>query len=384
MTIANGSRHSMAYVSEVTYGVTPATPAFKMIRHNGTTLALSKSTFTSAELRADRQVTDMRHGTRKVGGNITSEFSGAAFDDFLQASMGGAWVPSATTGSISLSATVGSFNQATGSFITDGFAVGQNIVSSGFATAGNNGRFVITAVSALALTVTPLDGQTMASDVAAAARTISSNAGVLKAGVTRQSFTIERDFADIGQYLRYSGVEFDGFDIDVKAEGIVPIVFNVIGKDQTSAAVIITGATYTAAPTNSPYDGFSGTIKEGGTTIAVLTEVKATLKNNLAPIYVVGSASTLEPSIGKSMLSGSITAYFQDTAMLSKFVNETESSIEFTLTDGTRSYDILIPRVKYTGAPPNVSSDKPITLAMPFTALLDGVTGTNIQITRAP
>jgi hypothetical protein len=301
MTIANGSRHSMAYVPEVSYGVTPATPAFKMIRHNGTTLALSKNTYQSAELRADRQITDMRHGTRKVGGNITSELSGAAFDDFLQAATGGAWATN-----------------------------------------------------------------------------------VLKAGVTRQSFTIERDFADIGQYLRYTGVEFDGFDIDVKAEGIVPIVFTVMGKDQVSDTAIIAGATYAAAPTNKPYDGFSGTIKEGGSVIAVLTEVKATLKNNLAALYVVGSASTLEPSIGKSMLSGTVTAYFQDTMMLNKFVNETESSIEFTLTDGTHSYDILLPRVKYTGAPPNVSSDKPITLAMPFTALLDSVTGTNIQITRTP
>jgi hypothetical protein len=208
--------------------------------------------------------------------------------------------------------------------------------------------------------------------------------GVLKAGVARQSFTIERDFADIGQYLRYVGTEFDGFDIDVKAEGIVPIVFNVVGQDQTSATTIVTGATYTAAPTHSPYDGFSGSIKEGGSVIAVLTEVKCTLKNNLSEIYVVGSPLTLEPAIGKSMVTGTVTAYFSDTVMLNKFVNETESSIEFTLTDGTNSYDILIPRVKYTGAPPNVSSDKPITLAMPFSALLDSTTGTNLQITRTP
>jgi len=208
--------------------------------------------------------------------------------------------------------------------------------------------------------------------------------GVLKAGVARQSFTIESNFADIGQYIRHTGVEFDGFDIDVKAEGIVPIVFNAVGQDQTSDTAIITGATYAAAPTNTPYDGFSGTIKEAGAAIAILTEVKCTLKNNLAEIYVVGSNTTLEPSIGKSMVTGTVTAYFADTVMLNKFIDETESSIEFTLTDGTNSYDILIPRVKYTGAPLSVSSDKPITIALPFSALLDSVTGTNIQITRTP
>lgn len=170
----------------------------------------------------------------------------------------------------------------------------------------------------------------------------------------------------------------------MKAEGIVPIKFMVLGQDQTSSTTPIAGATYPAAPTRTPYSGFNGTIKEGGAVIAVLTEVKVTLKNNLSAIYVVGSPATLEPAIGKSMVTGTVTAYFQDTVMLNKFVNETESSIEFTLTDGTYSYDFLIPRVKYTGAPPNVSSDKPITLSMPFTALLDSVTGTNLRITKAP
>ena len=384
MTIANGSRHSMAYVPEVTYGITPATPAFKMIRHKGTTLALSKSTFTSAELRADRQISDMRHGTRKIGGNIDCEFSGGAFDDLLQAALGGTWGAKATiaTATISASSVDNSFDDSGNGFIAAGFVPGDVITTTGFTNAANNStQGVVVSVTAGNMIVS---GIVLVTEIAAAGHSIASNAEPLQAGVIRRSFTIERDFADIGQYLRYSGVEMDGFDIDVKAEGIVPIVFTTMGMDQTSASAIIAGATYAAAPTNAPYSGFSGTIKEGGAVIAVLTEVKVTLKNNLAALYVIGSPDTLEPSIGKSMVTGTITAYFQDTTLLNKFVNETTSSIEFTLTDGVNSYDILLPRVKYTGAPPNVSSDKPITLAMPFTALLDPVTNTNIKITRAP
>lgn len=58
-----------------------------------------------------------------------------------------------TTGSTSLSVTTTGYARTAGSFITDNFVVGQEIAASGFTTAANNGQGVITAVSALALTV---------------------------------------------------------------------------------------------------------------------------------------------------------------------------------------------------------------------------------------
>ena len=45
--MADGSRHSMAQVKETVYGVIPATPAFKAIRHNSTTLATAINTIQS-------------------------------------------------------------------------------------------------------------------------------------------------------------------------------------------------------------------------------------------------------------------------------------------------------------------------------------------------
>ena len=79
--MANGSLHTMAQVAEASYGVTPATPAFKPIRINSTTLGLSKNTFESGELRSDRNTADLRHGTMQVGGDIVSELSFGSFDD---------------------------------------------------------------------------------------------------------------------------------------------------------------------------------------------------------------------------------------------------------------------------------------------------------------
>ena len=72
---ANGSRHSMALVAETEAGTTPATPDFTPIRQTGTTLALTKEALQSNELRADRQIADMRHGNKQVGGDISTELS---------------------------------------------------------------------------------------------------------------------------------------------------------------------------------------------------------------------------------------------------------------------------------------------------------------------
>jgi hypothetical protein len=80
----------------------------------------------------------------------------------------------ATTGATSLSATATGYARAAGSFVTNGFRVGQTITASGFTNAANNGRAVITAVTATALTVTKTGGTV--AEAAAANRTITGDA----------------------------------------------------------------------------------------------------------------------------------------------------------------------------------------------------------------
>jgi len=86
-----GSGHSMAIIPEASYGVTPATPAFKDIRHVSTSLGLSKTGIESAEISGDRQIKHYRHGNKTVGGDIGIELSFSTFDDLLEAALGGAW-----------------------------------------------------------------------------------------------------------------------------------------------------------------------------------------------------------------------------------------------------------------------------------------------------
>lgn len=62
----------------------------------------------------------------------------------------------ATTGTTSIAATATGYTRSAGSFITDGFCVGMELLASGFATSGNNGYKIVIAVAAGTLTVSSL------------------------------------------------------------------------------------------------------------------------------------------------------------------------------------------------------------------------------------
>lgn len=98
----------------------------------------------------------------------------------------------ATTGSATLAATATGYTRLAGSFLTDGFAVGQEITASGFSTSANNGTAVILSVTATAMVVTAYTitatstgytyaARTLAVEASAAARTLAVSLPVLRA-----------------------------------------------------------------------------------------------------------------------------------------------------------------------------------------------------------
>jgi hypothetical protein len=76
----------------------------------------------------------------------------------------------AQTGSMSLSCTTTAFVRTTGSFVTDGFAPGMEVLAAGFSTAGNNARWVVTQVTALVLTISG----TLTANTAASGRSLTA------------------------------------------------------------------------------------------------------------------------------------------------------------------------------------------------------------------
>jgi len=209
-------------------------------------------------------------------------------------------------------------------------------------------------------------------------------ADTLLAGTTRRSFTVERYHADITQYIRSTGCNFNSMSLSIAPNSMVTGSLNVVGKDLTVSSTILTGATYAADTTSQPFDSFTGSITEGGSSIATVTSLELSIDNGIEALYVVGSDSTLEPSVGKSTVSGTVTAYFEDATLINKFIAETSSALEFVLTDlGGSSYTVTLPNIKYNSGNPEVSGPGAVTVTLDFIALYDATTTSQIKIVRA-
>jgi hypothetical protein len=301
MAFSQGSRHGLSYVVESAYGTTPSTPTMKALRNTSVGLVASKDSFQSEEIRSDRQIVDLRHGTRQTGGDIGFELSYGAFDDLLESALQGAW---------------------------------------------------------------------------------STN--VLKAGTTLKSFTAERRFEDIAQYQVFTGCIVNTMSLTITPNAMVTGSFGILGKDASFSGSSLGNPT--AAPTHPPFDAFTGALEEGGSAIATVTSIELNLDNGMSPAFVIGSAVTPQLIVGRSNLTGTITAYFDSLSLLNKFLNETESSLSVTL-DGASGGDLVIsiPRLKYSGGSnPVTGSTEAVMLSLPFQALRSAADGTNLVITRVP
>lgn len=207
-------------------------------------------------------------------------------------------------------------------------------------------------------------------------------ADVLKTGTTRKSFTFEQGSTDINQYSVFTGVVIDKMDLNVPVDGICTSNFTLLGKAMTVSGTPL-DATVTLAATKVPFVHQGGTFKVDGVTSGVLTGIKLIVDNGYTANFALGNAFAAELSYGFAKVTGTITAYFQDATLLNSFINGTESSLEFTLTDGTHTHNYLIPRIKLNGSSKPVSGTGSIVLTIPFVGLYDDTTGTNLRITRA-
>jgi hypothetical protein len=84
MAFAQGSRSSLAYIAESTFGTTPSTPTFANLPFNTHSLDLTKDRVEGNEIQADRMPRVDRHGNRQAGGSIEADLRKGDFDAFFE------------------------------------------------------------------------------------------------------------------------------------------------------------------------------------------------------------------------------------------------------------------------------------------------------------
>lgn len=301
MPFSQGSRSSLSFVTEVTFGTTPA-GSFTNLPFTTHSLNLTKDRVAGNDIQADRMPRVDRHGNRQVAGDIVVDLRDGVYDAFLESAMLNTW---------------------------------------------------------------------------------STN--VLKVGTTPKFFSIEDYAADIDQARLFTGLSVSTMAISLAPNQMVTTTFGMVGKDMTVSA---TQKTQTAAANNAPFDAYSGDIAIGNvgssSAVAIVTGLDFTLNNSFAPTFVIGDASAPSLEYGRAEIEGTITAYFEDTALINRFLNETETELEVSVNDptGTNAYTFLFPRIKINSADVPVDGPTSRIINMSFVALYDSTELSNLVITR--
>lgn len=116
----------LSYVAEVTPGTTPDTPTMKKLRTtNPLGVTANKTILESSEVLAHRQREHVRHGVRGFSGSVGSELSFGAYNDWLEALLGGTW----STGTLKAGSTVRTFTVEQ-RIASNKFIVGKGVTPS--------------------------------------------------------------------------------------------------------------------------------------------------------------------------------------------------------------------------------------------------------------
>jgi Phage tail tube protein len=380
--IAVGVSKQLVIAKETTFATAALNSSGQLMRRTTSNVDLSKKTYKSTEIRPDYQFSDFRHGTRSITGTISDELSVGTWNLFMASVMRQAWQKPGVTAATAITAEAGSpqFTRSTGSFLTDGFMLGDVVQFEGFATglANNANNFFITGITALTMTGIFLNGAAVVADSGSATvsvATMGSKTWMPLTNQTRDSYTIEHYFSDIGQSELFTGCRVSQMAVKLPSTGLATIDFPIMGID----AVEGTSQYFTApaAPSNGQIlAAVNGAMFMGGQKIAVVTSLDFTINGNMTTGDVVGSNVAPDIFPGSMDVTGTMSAYFEDETFQSAFFNEAEVSIVIALTTDSSpnaAFQVFtFPRCKLNGATKN-DGQVGIVQTVPFVALLNNL-----------
>jgi hypothetical protein len=205
---------------------------------------------------------------------------------------------------------------------------------------------------------------------------------VLKTGTNWNTLTFEEYDAVTATGFVSTGCFADKLAIKVPVNGVVTVDATINGMSQTNETAPLS-ASPTAPVVEVPFTHLGGTIMEGGSAIAYLTAIDLTIDNGATELSVLGAQTPVGYTPGLSKVTGTLTAWVPNLTLFNKYFNQTQTSVNFTLTDGTNTLEFNMPNVVYTSAKHPVAGEKAVALTIAFKAIKDATTGSNLIITES-
>ncbi|MDU4960935.1 MAG: phage tail tube protein [Sporomusaceae bacterium] len=189
-----------------------------------------------------------------------------------------------------------------------------------------------------------------------------------KVAGTQPSLVLEQQYPDIPAYELYNGCKINKFAFTCGGDNELVANFDLIGAKRTIGA-----APFPASTLDIPlqkFSNFQGTIEEGGSPLAIVTEASLTAEFGLdGNTYTIGGGGyRTDLPEGSLQVSGSIKAFFADTVLLNKAVNNTPSSLKFKFTSGAHRLEFFMEEVVFQQTSPGIEGEKGVTIQLPFRA----------------
>lgn len=380
MALATGVSKELRYKKESTWGTPAGATGAQLLRRVSSDLSLTKESYQSNEIRTDYQISDFRHGVRSVAGSITGELSPKTYADFFAAALRKDFAAGGTTGAVAVLAVTDTgtkFTRSSGSFVTDGFKVGDVVSATGFTDANNNNHYcLVTAVAALTLDIAPLDGVPLTDEAEGDTVTIAvvgKKTYTPETGHTDDSFSIEHWHEDVNQSELFTGCKVNTIEIGLPPTGMSTVTIGMMGKD-----VVTDSSEYFTTPTANTTTGIlasvNGIAYALGTKQTVLTGLSINIAGGMSMQPVVGSNTPPDIFEGRVVVTGEMTAFFENGDLRDAFLDEDEVSLVFVFTtSNAKNPDFVaftMPRVKFGSANKN-DGETGIVQTLSYQALLN-------------
>lgn len=377
---STSAQTEIADIAETTWGTTPA-GALSQLRCIGESIEFKKGELVSQEIRSHRQVTTTIHGTHSVEGTIDCEFTNG-MDRWLEA----AFYSTFATGVLKIGQTLKQFTVERRMI-----GIGQFQKYTGVRATGISFDLKPEAIAQMKINVM---GKTLPTPAADALNgptgwLVNNVAGYAIGTLTMNIDAGTTNFASGDQFVIYKAAtptEMRSDQIYTASSGSGTSVTFTPGLD---VAILDNDILHACKPatvvsSDDPANGFSGTVTEGGSPIAIATSITLDIQQGVEPAKVVGASQIQALVPGAVSVKGTLDLYVENSVLFNKFVTEGYSTLQFVLTSGANTYTFLLPKIKYAGA---AMSKQPagglMVLAMPFNAVYDGSELTAVKVTKA-
>lgn len=376
--------------------VDPAATGGQILRRASSTIKLSKDTYTSNETNAHRQVSDFRHGVKRVtGGVVSGEFSPGTYWDLFAASLRCTAAVAITADesdltSVAADSTTSKFTFTGGDPHTLGFRVGSIVRFTTLSETSNNSKnYLIAAMGGTSnreWTVCPAP-VTMSADTAFTVAEIGQSMFMPESSFVSRKFAIEHYFSDIDIARLFTEVRIGGFNLQLPATGISTIDFTGMGRDmevyEAGAAPFFTSPT--AETSTGLAAAVNGALFFQGTRVGVCTGLNIQAQLNASSDAVVGQNFVPEVFLSKLNVTGQATIMLEDATFINYFKDEAELSLLAFLTsnnsDTSPAASFYLPRIKLGDADSPLSGNAGVIQTCPFTALKYATAGAGIEAT---